>query len=60
MLSPVMKYSAYSVVTKKKNHVNNRHSEAHSTSGPMLIRVSPLYAYYILSVYYFNIFYRPL
>ena len=46
--------------TTKKNHVTIRHYEARSTSGPMLIRVSPLYCYYNLSVYYFDIFYRPL
>ena len=57
---PVMKYSAYSVATRKNNHVNNRHSETRSSSSPMLIRVSPLYDYYNLSVYYFFIFFRPL
>ena len=41
-------------------HVNIRHYEGPSTSGPMLIRVSPLIGYYNLSVYYFVIFYRPL
>ena len=40
--------------------VNIRHYEDRSTSAPMLIRVSPLYGYYNLSVYYFCIFYRPL
>ena len=41
-------------------HVNIHHYEGRSTSAPMLIRVSPLYGYYNLSVYYFVIFYRPL
>ena len=51
-ISPNLKWFDFSV--------NIRHYESPSTSGPMLIRVSPLYGYYNLSVYYFCIFYRPL
>ena len=44
----------------EKTHVNIRHYEGRSTPGLMLIRVSPLYGYFNMSVYYFVIFYRPL
>ena len=59
ILSSVMKYSAYCVASRKKNRGNNRHSEVCLTLYAMLIRDFPLYGYYILSIYYFNIFYRP-
>ena len=51
-----LKWFKCSVGTMEMNHVNIRHYQGRSTSGPVLIRVSPLYGYYNWSVSNFDIF----